>query len=116
MRIEGLRKFRKNRPGGSYFDDLPWEVQRRARLWLWKFEQRWKRDLPDWRFAILIGQARRLALNPPTSTWGRTMLAKRGGYAVQRKYRHEGRHPTATATDSRKWKRINPPRIVYLPL
>jgi hypothetical protein len=54
--------------------------------------------LPPWRFAILCGQARRLALNPPDSAWGHRMLAKRGGLAVQRRYRLEGRHPTARAT------------------
>jgi hypothetical protein len=58
------------------------------------FLVRWGRDLPQGSFAILVGQAKRLALNPPTSDWGRTMLAKRGGYAVQRCYRMEGRNPT----------------------
>ena len=48
-----------------------------------------------------MGQAKRLALNPPTSEWGRCMLAKRGGYAVQRRYQYEGRHPTAKATQVR---------------
>lgn len=120
MRIRQLDKFRNNRPGGAYFDDLPWHVQRQAQMWLWRFTQRWKRNLPDWRFAILVGQARRLAKNPPTSQWGRTMRAKLGGYAVQRKYILEGRHPTAAATEARKWQRIaakrTTARIVHLPL
>ena len=34
------------------------------------------------------------------------MQAKLGGYAVQRKYRMEGRHPTQAATAAMKWKRI----------
>jgi hypothetical protein len=40
---------------------------------------------------------------PPagTSAWGRSMLARRGGLAVQRQYRLEGRHPTAAATRAR---------------
>jgi len=42
-----------------------------------------------------------LALDPPTSAWGRSMLAKRGGKAVQRRYRSEGRtgnhHPAQRA-------------------
>jgi hypothetical protein len=40
---------------------------------------------------------------PPagTSAWGRSMLARRGGLAVQRKYRLDGRHPTAAATRAR---------------
>ena len=64
--------------------------------------------MPRWRFAILVGQAKRLALNPPTSDWGRSMLAKRGGYAVQRKYLAEGRigkrHPAKYAARVRVLK------------
>lgn len=86
MRIEGLKKYRGRNPWG-YFKDLPWEARRRAQRWLWHFCQRWGRNLPGWRFAILVGQAKRLALNPPTSAWGRSMRAKRGGYAVQRLHR-----------------------------
>jgi hypothetical protein len=33
------------------------------------------------------------------------MLAKKGGYAVQRRYRQEGRNPTARATHMSKWIR-----------
>src|SRR6476620_6570855 len=43
MRISGLKKFRKARAGGDYFEDLPWPVQQEARRWLWKFKQRWGR-------------------------------------------------------------------------
>jgi hypothetical protein len=55
-------------------------------------------------FAIYCGQAKRLALNPPTSSWGRSMLAKRGGLAVQRRYRLEGRDATSRATRCRVLK------------
>jgi hypothetical protein len=41
------------------------------------------------------------SLNPPTSGWGRSMHAKRGGLAVQRKYWLEGRHPTEPAIRAR---------------
>jgi hypothetical protein len=99
--IPGLKRYQGRNPNG-YFQDLPWEAQRRARSLLWRWCQKWGRNLPQWRRAILIGQAKRLALNPPTSEWGRSMLAKRGGRAVQRKYRREGRHPTEKAT----WARI----------
>ena len=76
----------------------------------------------------------RLALNPPTSSWGRSMLAKRGGLAVQRRYRLEGRDATARATrcrvikqSARKLAREEaklhicrglpaPARVKYLPL
>jgi hypothetical protein len=65
-----------------------------------------------WLRAILMGQAKRLALNPPTSEWGRSMLAKRGGYAVQQKYRDAGRigpkHPAHRAAsisaNRRRWR------------
>jgi hypothetical protein len=102
-RIPGLKKYQGRNPEG-YFQDLPWEVQRAAHAWLWRFRQKWGHHLPQWRFAILVGQAKRLALNPPTSQWGRSMLAKRGGKAVQRRYRWEGRHPTEAATRARQFK------------
>ena len=92
-RILGLKKYQGRNPHG-YFQDLSWEAQRRARKWLWLWCQKWGRKLPQWRFAILVGQAKRLAINPPTTAWGRSMLAKKGGYAVQRSYRMEAQlHP-----------------------
>jgi len=96
-RIPGLQKYQGRNPSG-YFQDLPFEVKQAAQMLLWHFRKRWGRNLPGWRFAILVGQAKRLALNPPTSAWGRTMLAKRGGHAAQRRYRQEVRHPTEIAT------------------
>jgi hypothetical protein len=98
--IPGLKKYRGRNPQG-YFQDLDWPVRQRAFRWLGVFCKRWGRNLTSWRFPILVGQAKRLALNPPTSDWGRSMLAKRGGKAVQRKYRREGRHPTEKATYAR---------------
>jgi hypothetical protein len=133
MRIPQLAKYRNRNPNG-YFEDLPFRVRECAYQWLHRFRQRWGANLPPWRLAILIGQAKRLALNPPTSAWGRSMRAKKGGYAVQRRYRMEGRHPTAHATRCRvmkqaankraeedaKWRKsmgLPPPaRITYLPL
>jgi hypothetical protein len=58
------------------------------------------------------GQAKRLALDPPTSAWGRSMLAKRGGYATQHEYRAAGRvgpkHPAhraaSVSASRRKWR------------
>ena len=89
-RIPELKPYQGRNPEG-YFADLTREQKQAAERWLWRFRQRWGRDLPRWRFAILVGQARRLAKNPPTSAWGRTMRAIRGGLAVQRLYRREGR-------------------------
>jgi hypothetical protein len=100
MRIEALRKYRDQNPNG-YFSDLPPEVRFRAQRWLAYFVQRRARQgkqTPQWTLAILVGQAKRLALNPPSSAWGRSMLARRGGLAVQRQYRAESKQPTAKAT------------------
>jgi hypothetical protein len=114
MRIEGLRKFRGRNPRG-YFEDLPWEAKQRAQLLLHRFCERWRGNLPPWRFAILVGQAGRLARTTPEerSAWGRKMLAKRGGYAVQRRYRAEGRvgklhpahHAAQVSASKRRWRK-----------
>jgi hypothetical protein len=103
MRIAALEKYRRHTPAGYFLDFTP-AVRRSAYRWLDRFCKRWRGDLPGWRLAILVGQARRLALNPPTSQWGRSMLARRGGLAVQRKYRLEGKHPTERATRCRLQK------------
>jgi hypothetical protein len=126
MKIIALDKFRRRDPKGC-FTKLPLDAQRRAYEWLHRFVTRWGNDLPNWRFAILVGQAKRLALNPPTSSWGRSMLAKRGGLAVQQRYRLEGRHPTKGATRARLGKQQRKkaaqrfdesgmPRVWHLPL
>jgi hypothetical protein len=116
MRIPGLKKYRGRNPGG-YFEDLPWEAKRRAQMLLHRFCERWRGNLPQWRRAILIGQAKRLARMSAEegSAWGRRMLAKRGGYAAQNRYRREGRvgklHPAhqaalVSATNRRLRKKV----------
>jgi hypothetical protein len=97
MKIDSLRNFDHRNPHG-YFADLSPQARMAAWRWLAKFETKWGRDLSRWRRAILIGQAKRLALNPPDSAWGRSMMAKRGGHAVQRKYLIDGSHTTKAAT------------------
>jgi len=62
-----------------------------------------RKPVDGWILPILVGQARRLAKNPPTSAWGKSMHAKRGGYAVQQNYRMEGRNPTEKATYARQY-------------
>src|SRR5215469_2959585 len=62
-RILGLKKYQGRNPNG-YFQDLTFEAQRRARNWLWPGARSGGSNLPQWRFAILVGQAKRLALNP----------------------------------------------------
>lgn len=101
--IPGLKKYQGRNPNG-YFQDLDWPTRQRAYGWLHRFCERARRRrgyVAQWLFAIYVGQARRLALNPPTYEWSRSMNAKKGGYAVQRRYRAEGRHPTAKATHTR---------------
>lgn len=99
--IISLKKYRDRPPNGN-FDALPPEARKRARAWLYIFCQRWGNDLPRWRHAILVGQAKRLALNPPDSAWGRRMRATRGGKAVQKLYRFEGRDATAAPNTARR--------------
>jgi len=121
MKIEGLSNYRGRNPHG-YFQDLPWKVRQRAYAWLSRFLKRHP-YCPRWRFAILVGQAKRLALmsDDELSAWGRSMQAKHGGYAVQRRYRQEGRvgpdHPAHKAAEvsaaQRKWRKQE--RLSVLP-
>ena len=113
------------------------DARHRAYRWFDRFIRRREAihgGVPGWLFAIYCGEAKRLALNPPTSSWGRSMLAKRGGLAVQRRYRLEGRNATARAMRCRLIKQnarkraredaelrdsigLPPPiRVRYLPL
>ena len=111
-RIPGLKQYQHRHKLGR-FEDLPPEARLRAHWLLGKFCARWRGNLPRWRYAILVGQARRLALNPPDSAWGRSMAAKKGGYAVQRKYRMEGRQPTEYANLVRVLKQKAKKRAAY---
>jgi hypothetical protein len=112
MKIEGLRKFDHRNPNG-YFNDLPPQARMAAWRWLWRLEENRRRkgkSTPQWVRAILIGKAKWLALmsDEERSAWGRSMLAKRGGHAVQRKYQAEGRvgklHPAKHAARVRVLK------------
>ncbi len=100
MRIDGLKKYQR-RDRRDYFSDLPAPIRAKANEWLRRFCNRRGGNPPRWLFAIYVAQAKRLALNPPDAAWGRSMLARRGGRAVQRRYRLEGRHPTEKATQRR---------------
>jgi len=75
------------------FGDLPFEAQRGGDAPVLASCQEWGRDLPSRRRAILIGQARRwvMTAREGQSQWGRSMLTKRGGFAVQQQYREQGR-------------------------
>ena len=138
MRIKGLRKYR----GRPSIEDLP--EPSRSDAWQWfsrillKRQSLGKPTDELWLRAILMGQAKRLALNPPTSAWGRSMAARKGGYATQQRYRVEGRtgpqHPAHKAAGvsacQRAWRKrerddanrrermgLPPkPRVAHLPL
>ena len=96
---------------GMFAGLSPQQEQEASRL-LAKFLRRHS-DCPQWLYPILVGNARRLALNPPTSAWGRSMRAKKGGIATQRRYIMEGRtgprHPAQYAAtvsaSNRKWRK-----------
>ena len=106
QKIGGLE--RKPKRKGGYFDDLTPQQQRIAhhyyKRWLEERQSGGQR-IERWEQPLLVGQARRLAKNPPTTAWGRSMRSKLGGYAVQRRYRAEGRDPTAKADYIRRLKR-----------
>jgi hypothetical protein len=102
MKIVALKNYRRRLSG--YFQDLAPTLRATAYRWLDRFCTRRRArglSVDPWLLAIYCGQARRLTLNPPTSGWGRSMLAKRGGIALQRKLRIEGKHPTESATRCR---------------
>lgn len=64
---------------GGPFASLTWPQQRAAEQWLWKFCLKWGNDLPPWRRGILIGVAKRLAVNPPVPRFGKRLHGCRGG-------------------------------------
>lgn len=110
MRISGLAKYQQRHPKGVYFAELPRDQRALAFQHLKRFLLKWRAlggGLPRGRLGILVGQAMRLARmsDADLSAWGKRMLAKRGGYAVQRRYRAEGRHPTEKATRVRQARR-----------
>jgi hypothetical protein len=114
MKIPSLQNYPR-RPRGSHFYDLPPEQRELARGWLKKFCNRRRaqgKSIPPWLKGIYVGQARRLAKNPPDSAWGRKMLARRGGLAAQAKYRAEGRDPLALANIVKDRKRRSKARML----
>ncbi|HVB32770.1 MAG TPA: hypothetical protein VNJ52_00140 [Patescibacteria group bacterium] len=109
MRIKNWKR-RPHHSQDRPFEDLPFEAQKRARLRLHIFLQR-HHPCPPWLYPILIGRARFLGQlsSGQLSAWGRSMRAKRYGYASQRKFREEGRvgkwHPAHRASRVSKARR-----------
>jgi len=101
-RVVKLKAQKSPRLKNGPFSELTWEQQRAAEKWLWKFCARWEGNLPNWRRAILIGVAKRLAVNPPVKGFGKSLLVRRavrkGGLALARKCRETGiPHPGIAA-------------------
>jgi len=110
-RIPALDPYRKPAPSGGPFAALNWPQQRTAEQLLWEWCQKWGTNLPPWRLAILVARARRPALHPLNSAWGKQIRCRRGGLAVQKDYRLRGIDPTAKATEARRSKLLtNPPQ------
>ena len=110
-RITALDPYRKPAPPGGAFASLTWPQQRAAEQLLWKWCKKWGTDLPPWRLAILVARARRLALHPLDSAWGKSLRCRRGGLAAQKDYRLRGIDPTAKAMAARRSKLLtNPPQ------
>jgi hypothetical protein len=113
MRIE--RFVRHPRKRNHLFDDLPPEQEREAWRFLGEFLRRHP-NRPSWLYPILIGQAKRLArtTQEERSKWGRRMLAKRGGYAVQQSYvmkgqtgeMHPGHKAARVSAGRRRWRKM----------
>jgi len=106
-RIKGLERYR-GRNSGDPFSDLPWEAKMDAQRRLHRYQEKWGFDM-NWRFPILVGQARRWARTSPEERAARcrSMRATKGGLAVQRRYRAEGRKdPAALARMVRRNNRM----------
>lgn len=95
-------------PGGA-FSSLPFEQRKAAEAWLWKFCQKWGEDLPSWRYAILVGVAKRLAVNPPAPKFGLRLLRARSGHGTTRKFRALGIPLPGIVAMHRRWDRRTEP-------
>ena len=95
------------------FSDLTYSQRKAAEAWLWKFCVRWEGDLPPWRRGILIGVARRLALNPPPAGWGLSLGRCYGARVLADRCRVECRpHPRIAAMNrGLAWKRAGRPAL-----
>ena len=83
--IPGLTGSKKRLMDAS-FSELPHDARLRAQAYLWKWLQKWGSDMPNWRRAILVGKARRLALFPLDSAWAKRMRCGRGGKATYQRH------------------------------
>ncbi len=107
MAIEGLRKYQRRHPKGCYFLELPPERRKIAWLWLDKFVSRARargKPITPQHLGSMVARATSLSgmTAEQRSACGRSMRAKLGGYAVQRRYRARGIDPTRKAT----WVRL----------
>ena len=111
-RLPMLQAVKRGKPkAAGPFSDLTWEQQRAAEKWYWKFCLKWGNDLPPWRRGILIGVARRLAVNTLPAGWGKRLHGCRGGLATARYCRAMGiPHPRIVAIQrANRWKQAGRP-------
>jgi hypothetical protein len=97
-RVAKLKAVKSPRNPAGPFADLTWEQQRAAEARLFRTCAKWEGNLPPWRRAILIGQAKRWAKNPPPPGFGLSLARHQGANATIRKCRAAGvPHPGMAA-------------------
>jgi hypothetical protein len=111
--VPALKARKSPRNPAGPFADLTWEQRKAAEAWLYKFCARWGSDLPNWRRAILIGTAKRLALHPPKYHFGHFLHTRLCSNAYVRKYRDAGLpYPHIVAMQkANAWKRAGRPPL-----
>ena len=98
------------RSSAGPFADLTYPQRKAAEAWLYKFCKRWGTDLPQWRRAILIGTAKRLALHPPVANFGYSLRSHAGAKATLHK--HGNLNPGIIAMNAAwEWKRAGRPAL-----
>jgi hypothetical protein len=113
------RKRQRVPTGSSLFADLPPARRAEAENLFNQFCKRWTRhegvrrvsttEMPAWMKPLLVGVARRLALDPSNRSpeWGRKMRRIKGGKHTQQRYREQGWHPLPSVRKA--WGLIAPP-------
>lgn len=97
-RVAKLKAVKSPRNPAGPFADLTWEQQRDAERRFFKSCARWEGNLPGWRRAILIGQAKRWAKNPPKANFARSLAGHYAANVTIRKCRAAGiEHPMIAA-------------------
>lgn len=104
-RVAKLKAVKSPRNPAGPFADLTWEQQRDAERRFFKSCAKWEGNLPPWRRAILIGQAKRWAKNPPKANFARSLASYHGNNAYTRQRLLAGGipHPGIVAALRVRW-------------